>query len=223
MRPNITPVVRNLLILNIAVFILWLVAGDQDWVYEYFLLWKSDLIFQRMEPAPPVILDRPDSAVYAFLPIQIITSVFSHKEIWHIAMNMLALVSFGSLVELAMGGKRFLAFYLFCGIFGSAATSFLDPSPNPVLGASGALFGVMVALAYYYPGTRLGIMFLPFQFKARPFVAVLGGISAVFVVMDFLHLNYGGRISHFGHLAGMVGAIIILFGNQFTGIFRKRS
>jgi membrane associated rhomboid family serine protease len=139
----------------------------------------------------------------------------------HILFNMYALISFGPLVEHVMGAKRFLSFYLFCGLFGTTVTALFDPSPFPVLGASGALFGVLVAFAYYYPNQRIGIMFLPFQFRVRPFILVICAISALLVIADVVGMTIGRGISHFGHLAGAAGAAVLLFGGNIPKLLKR--
>ncbi|MEZ4684692.1 MAG: rhomboid family intramembrane serine protease [Bacteroidia bacterium] len=108
-----------------------------------------------------------------------------------------------------MGPKRFLQYYLFCGIVGGILIAFLDPSPVPVVGASGALAGSLVALALYFPNLRVSLMFM-FPMKATTLAWGLGILSAAFVLMDIVNpgAGSGGGISHFGHLAGMVAALI---------------
>ncbi len=158
-----------------------------------------------------------------FKPLQIITHFFSHSitSIFHIFMNMFVLASFGPILEVVMGAKRFLRFYLFCGVIGGLLIALLDPSLSPVVGASGAIFGVMVAFAMYFPKEKLNIMFIPIGIEARKLVAGFGVISLVFVVLQYLNIDAGGPISHFGHLAGMIAAILYFYIEKFIPSSRK--
>jgi membrane associated rhomboid family serine protease len=195
-RINITPVVLNLIIINVLVFITYhiLVPDPADMgkleIRQWFDLFKSDLIIPR-----PFDL---------FKPLQIVTHFFSHYEIWHIFLNMFALVSFGSPLETVMGSKRFLIAYLVIGLGAGTLAAFLDPSYFPVIGASGALFGMMVLFAFYFPHTKLGLFLLPFQFNVKKFMIGAFVISAALIIIEVTTGNEMGRISHFGHAAGML-------------------
>jgi membrane associated rhomboid family serine protease len=143
--------------------------------------------------------------------VQIVTHFFSHTEIFHIVFNMMALISLGSGVEYVLGSKRFLEFYLFCGVLGGILITLFDPSPSPVLGASGAIFGVIVAFAVFFPREGLSIFFLP-PIEARWVAIGIGVVSLGLVITGM-----GGSISHFGHLAGMIAALV------YFGFFKLRS
>jgi len=203
-----TPVVWNLLIINILVYLFLLVieGTDYEYLYQYFVLFKSDLIWPR-----PAGLDM-------FHPVQIVTSFFSHLEFFHLLMNMLALYMLGTAVEYVMGSKRFVEFYLFCGVFSGAAIALLDPSYQPVLGASGALFGVLLAFAFYMPNSQMILFPIPIPIKAWMLVL---GLSALSLFMVIFSPNAGG-ISHFGHLAGIVGGVLwmLLRGKISLGGYR---
>ena len=116
----------------------------------------------------------------------------------------------------------FLQFYLFCGLFGGLLIAFLDPTSNPVLGASGAISGVALAFAIYFPRQTL-LLFFVIPMKARTLAWVLGGGSAVLVVMQALGIDIGGlgTVSHFGHLAGMISALIFFYGSRFLPFLNK--
>lgn len=215
---NLTPIVKNLLIANVVVYVLlkfiypatmhppeqFNTLGELLMVYEnnidikFFNLFKYDLLGLNA--------DLPN----LFLPIQLVTHFFNHGSIMHLLFNMMALAFIGPLVEMVMGGKRFLRFYLFCGVMAGILVTLFDPSWARVVGASGALLGVLAAFAFYFPEQRLGILFLPFSFKSRNFALGIAAISAVFVVLSYIDplSNYGGNISHFGHLAGMLSAVL---------------
>lgn len=203
MFDNLPPVVKNLLIINVLVFLFLFWAGNSEYrnVLLNFMLFKSDLIL----PRPTGMGD------FNFRPVQIVTHFFSHKEIFHILFNMMALVSLGSGVEYVLGSKRFLEFYLFCGVVGGIIITLLDPSPVPVLGASGAISGVIVAFAVFFPRQGLSVFFLP-PIEARWVATGIGVLSLVMVIT-----GAGGSISHFGHLAGMIAALM------YFGFFRIKS
>lgn len=207
MLNHITPIVSRLLIANILVFIIlgfgqsFMSPELYDEVSNYFILSKSHLIFNKEMASD-------------FLPIQIVTSFFAHKTILHIVFNMWALINFGAVIETVFGAKRFLAFYLFCGVVGSILVTLFDPTPNPVLGASGAIFGLMTAFGIYFPTNKMTFFVpIPITLTAKNWVYAFGGFSLLMVILDFIFpaKHYGGNISHFGHLAGMVAAFIFFY------------
>ncbi len=219
MRPRISPVVLNIIILNVLVFLFIQLNFDQFQIIggrevgwsQYILLYKSGLIWE----IPP--------GFDHFLPIQLVSSMFSHADLMHIFFNMFTLYSLGTAVELAMGSRRFIILYLFSGLFGTLVTFLLDPSPNPVLGASGALFGVIGGFAYYYPNMRLQMLFIPIGIKARNLVIGISAISLGLLVYNlFATTPILGRISHFGHMAGLGGGLLFLYGSRFLTKFNQR-
>ena len=217
MQLNITPIVLRLVIVNVVVYLLLdlgllQILGIENIAAiknQFFVLHKSDMIIPRAYDAGN------------FLPIQLVTSFFTHGGFLHIFFNMWVLISFGSIIEMVLGAKRFLAFYLFCGVVGSALTAILDPSPIPVVGASGAIFGVMVAFAIFFPNQKI-TFFMPFPItmKSRIWMMVIGGLSALLVTLSALDIAPGitGGISHFGHLAGMISAIIFFYSGIHASI-----
>lgn len=149
----------------------------------------------------------------SFQPVQIVTYFFSHSmgNFLHIVFNMLVLASLGPITESVLGSKRFLRFYLFCGVFSGLTLAFLDPSPVPVVGASTAVSGVLVAFALLFPRQKLQFFLIPIGFEARWFVLGLGILSAVLTVAQLVSPGAGGMVSHFGHLMGMIGAILYFY------------
>jgi len=249
MMQQISPIVRQLLILNVVVFILLQLAPDSLKTIgsEFFTVHKSNALgihhtvniygedilinpefskeeAQRQVDNNPELrkkLSREGQALNQFKPIQVVTYFFNHGGIMHILFNMLALFFLGPSIEQVLGGARFLRFYLFTGVFAGLALAFLDPSPYPVLGASTAVSGVMVAFALLYPRTKLYLMFLPIGIEARYMALGYGVISLVATVNEVINPGSGGNISHFGHLMGMVGAIIYFFLERFMPVLRK--
>ena len=204
---NISKVVLNLIFLNVGIFVLqYVIPGFRELLplYEPGLPWL---------PAKYVMPD--------FKPYQVVTYFFAHGGPMHILFNMYALASLGTQVEMVFGEKRFLAFYLFCGVFAGVALALLDPSRGVVVGASGAVSGVFTAYAIYYPNQRLSLMFIPIQFKARDLAIGIAAISGLLVLLSLKYPGAGGGISHFGHLAGMAAGWLFLKFEGLVGRIRK--
>lgn len=216
MMQRLTPIVKNIIIINVLIFLIHplisqeMLQGTLNEKYDllrffakYFSLWKSELIIPNAYSTD--FLPYVRFVEGGFQPIQIITHFFTHGSIIHIAFNMLMFASLGPIVEMVMGSKRFVEFYLFCGIVGGILVTLFDPSPIPVVGASGALFGVLVAFALYFPKEKLSFFFIG-SFEAKKFVIGIVIISAALVIADVVAKGSGmsvsGGISHFGHLAG---------------------
>lgn len=220
---QITPIVKNLLIINVLIWVSILlltypgmpasVGGMVKYIDFYFLtLHKSNLLGFRGEGFPDI-----------FNPLQLIGHFFNHDHgsIGHLFMNMMGLFFIGTFVERVMGPKRFLQYYVFCGIVGGILTAFLDPSSNPVVGASGAFMGLLVAMAVYAPNARVGLIFLP-PVSATTLAWGAGIISAAFVLLRMVNpaSGAGGNISHFGHLAGMLAAVIFFYVRPYVPFLR---
>ena len=203
---RISPVVLNLIIINALVFLAWNLVPVEV-MNEYFLLFKiKNLPFHETV-----------NWGYSFKPIQIVTHFFSHADLMHIVMNMYALFLFGTALETVLGSKRFLIQYLTFGLLSGILIAVFDPSANPVLGASAAISGLLVVYAYVYPNARLGLLFIPIQFRAVHFVIGLAAISAFFVILEII-TGEGGTISHFGHFMGMVVAFVYF---NFPKVLKK--
>ena len=214
-RIHITPVVLNLMILNALVFVALNI--NMELLYPYFILQKSDLIIS------PRIIQLPDGHFYhpVFQPVQLVTAFFSHEAIWHIFMNMFALYNFGVVLETVMGARRFLFAYLTIGVVSTAIVAFLDPSPYPMLGASGALFGMAVLYAWYFPKAQMGIIFLPFRFAIGKFMIGAAVLSAGLIIAEYVTGKSMGGISHFGHLSGMVVGFVYLHIDKLRKITKR--
>ncbi|PWB23848.1 rhomboid family intramembrane serine protease [Flavobacterium sp. HTF] len=242
---NMTPVVKQLLIINIIFFI-----GSQlvPVSYEYLAMFFPE---------------NPNFGIW-----QPITHMFMHGGIMHIAFNMIAMVSFGSALEHFWGGKKFLFFYISCGL-GSALlhtavnyysfqdtmnvliangyqkadiikllsegridtrwqdlvsvsqfNGFTDAYIGTVVGASGAIYGLLTAFAFMFPNAELALMFIPVPIKAKYFVP---GILAVDLFLGFkgssIFGSGGTGIAHFAHIGGaLTGFLMMLYWkkNQFN-------
>ncbi len=224
--PNrITPVILNILIINFLVFLFLNLNVSKvemvtsDWA-EYFFLFKSGVIWEL-----PAAFDK-------FQPLQLISNMFTHLDFMHIFFNMFTLFSLGTAVEAVMGRRDFILLYLFSGIMGSILVTLFDPSPIPVMGASGALFGVLGAFAFYFPDLKLSLFFIPIGFRAKNLVIGTAVISAGLFAYNIFAEHYIGfasgdprilgGISHIGHLAGLVSGLLFLYRKKILGIFRDR-
>lgn len=215
---NLTPVVLNLLIINVLVYILelGLISSNEAYV-TYFQLAKSDWFGIQEALYGPVRgqqIEALKSIGIEFQPYQLVTHFFAHSpsSFFHILMNMFALAMLGPQVERVVGSKRFLTAYLVSGTLGGIFIAFIDPSINPVLGASGAVSGVMLLFAMIYPDARMILFPIPIPIKAKWLVTGFIVVSLYFVVDNMRNPAAGGNVSHFGHLAGMAAIFLYLVG-----------
>jgi membrane associated rhomboid family serine protease len=143
-----------------------------------------------------------------FQPWQLLTYAFLHGSLLHIGFNMFALYMFGSPVERVFGPRRYLAYYLVCVLSAAIAqliTSALTGTVYPTVGASGGVFGLLLAYAIYFPNNRVMLLFPPIPMPARVFVVVYAAVE--------LFLGVTGTeegVAHFAHLGGLVGGFIML-------------
>jgi len=143
-----------------------------------------------------------------FQPWQLLTYAFLHGSLLHIAFNMFALYMFGNPVEGVFGPRRYLAYYLVCVLSAAIAqliTSALTGAVYPTVGASGGVFGLLLAYAIYFPRNRVMLLFPPIPMPARVFVVVYAALE--------LFLGVTGSeegVAHFAHLGGLVGGFIML-------------
>ncbi len=143
-----------------------------------------------------------------FLVWQLVTYLFLHGGFFHIFFNMLALWFFGVELEHVWGTRRFLTYYFLCGIGAGLSNIFLTPLftvPAPTIGASGAIYGVLIAFGMLFPDAPVFIYFL-FPIKAKYFVAIFIAIELFYGVT-----GTGTGIAHFAHLGGaFVGFIYLM-------------
>lgn len=141
-----------------------------------------------------------------FKPHQFITYMFMHGSLSHIFFNMLAVYMFGSILEGIWGSKRFLNFYILCGL-GAAALQVIINQINQdfaiLLGASGSVFGLLVAFAIMFPNTELNIYFV-IPIKAKYFVVIYGLYEL------FASFNSHDNIGHVAHIGGLITGVIIM-------------
>jgi len=181
---RLTPAVKWLLIANVGVYIIQALSRNPAAFEEWFAL-------------------TPALVVKKFMVWQVFTYMFLHGGLFHILINMLVLYMFGGEVERAMGTRGFVRFYFITGIV-AGLTGFIFAYNYKIVGASGAIFAVLVAFATFYPEARVLFMFI-FPMKAKHMVLLIGG-------MTFLATFSSGRgnIAHFAHLGGLVAGILYL-------------
>jgi membrane associated rhomboid family serine protease len=190
------PVTKTLLIANVAVFLAQQIVGDA--LILWFGLWPiSSASFGALEPSAD------------FLPWQVITYSFLHGNEIHILVNMLGLFMFGSEVERVLGQQRYITYY-FVSVLAAAVAqlvmSALNPGPAyPTVGASGGVFGLLLAYGMFFPRRIVMLIFPPIPMPAWLFVIV-------YAVLE-LYLGVTGTqagVAHFAHLGGMLGGFIML-------------
>lgn len=143
-----------------------------------------------------------------FLVWQLVTYLFLHGGFFHIFFNMLALWMFGVELENVWGTRRFLTYYFLCGVGAGLSNLFLTPLftiPGPTIGASGAIYGILLAFGMLFPESPVFIYFL-FPIKAKYFVAIFIGIELIAGVT-----GTENGVAHFAHLGGaLVGFVYLL-------------
>ena len=206
---SLPPVVKNLVILNGIMLIITFITGN--FMYEKFALFYFE---------SPL-----------FKPYQLLTHMFMHGSFFHLFFNMYALVIFGIVLEQVWGSQKFFLYYLVTGIGAALLHSlviFIEVSQlkeayeagnimainsieiinrTPTVGASGAVYGVLLAYGMLFPNNVLQLIFPPITLKAKWFVVIFGAIEL------FLGISRpGSNIAHFAHLGGMIfGYLLILY------------
>ena len=197
----------GLILVNVAVFIL--TAGQVDSsIASSFALVPTELFAEGIGPNIPG--ERYD-AIAVPERYTLLTYMFMHGDIFHIGGNMLFLWVFGDNVEDAMGHVKFLIFYLACGFFAGLAHSWMLPnSALPLIGASGAVSGVIAAYLILHPRVNVWVLFLRLiPLKVSAFLA-LGAWIIMNVTMLFIPSV--GPIAWWAHVGGMIaGAVLVVF------------
>ncbi len=198
---GMTRTIKTLILINIGVYLLEMAAG-QAASGGHLLVEIFGLSSHRH-------IQETEGVSHVFLIWQFFTYMFLHGGVWHLAFNMFILWMFGRQLEDLWGNKAFLRYYLTCGIGAGVATYFFTMGSDVVtIGASGAIFGVLVAYAVIYPEqliTLLLFFVLPITLKAKHLVMIIAG-------MEFLHCISGtvDGIGHFAHLGGAAVGYIYL-------------
>ncbi len=165
---------------------------------------------------PAVIFDHarlPLELVWVHPALTPLTSMFLHAGFMHLAGNMLYLWIFGNNVEDAMGHGRFIAFYLICGVAAAFAQALSNPeSPIPMVGASGAISGVLGAYLLLYPHARV-LVAIPLGFYIHTMslkAGVVLGIYFVYQILSSMAAGDGPGVAWFAHIGGFVAGIALI-------------
>ncbi len=154
-----------------------------------------------------------------FLPWQVVTYAFLHGGIGHLFFNMLGLWMFGSELERLWGQRRYWQFLL-AGVLTAAMAQLiitaLTGSRVPTVGASGALYALLLAFGMLFPNRVIMPLFPPIPMKARTFVIIFGALELLLGLMDV------GGVAHFAHLGGMVGGFLMIRWWRGQPPFRRR-
>ena len=204
---SLPPVIKNLVIINSLMLLLTFFAGN--FMYEKFSLFyvESDL----------------------FSPYQFVTHMFMHGNFIHLFFNMYSLIIFGVVLEHVWGSQKFFLYYMVTGLGAAALHSlvlYIDYSAQvaafeagnqmaaikmqeilmtPTVGASGAVYGVLLAYGMMFPNNVLQLIFPPVALKAKWFVLIFGAIELFLGIS-----NTVGNIAHFAHLGGMLFGFILI-------------
>ena len=204
---NVPPAVKNIIIINVLVYLVTSLKGN--FMYENFaLFYPTSPFFHWWQP---------------------LTHMFMHGGFWHIFFNMYTLFIFGSVLERVWGTKKFLLYYFMTGLGAAAVhtgvewiqmTHWMSQAAEgsmaaqasihamkmtPTVGASGAIYGLLMGYAMLYPDAIMSLIFPPVSMKAKWFVLIFAAIELFTGVT-----GTGGGIAHFAHLGGLIFGFILL-------------
>jgi membrane associated rhomboid family serine protease len=182
------PVTQGLLIANIAVYVLQMSGAIE---VDSFALWP------------------PGGFESQFEPWQIVTYAFLHGNFAHIFFNMLGLYMFGAEVERLFGSRFYALYYFGCVVSAAlchlAVNAFMGVAPYPTVGASGGIYGLLLAFGVYFPHRRVLLLFPPVPLPARVFVLLFAALELIFGVT-----GTAAGVAHFAHLGGMLGGWLMI-------------
>ncbi len=216
---SIPPGVRNLIFINVLVMIM--TSLNRDFMYETFsLFYPTSAFFRWWQP---------------------VTHIFMHGGFWHLFFNMYTLWMFGRALEQVWGTKKFLIFYFVTGLGAAlihtgvewieiqiwltqaaegsteAMRNIIDLKRTPTVGASGAIYGVLMGYAMLWPDARWTLLFPPVSFKAKWFVLIFAGIELITGMT-----GVGGGIAHFAHLGGLIfGFLLIMYWKKRRTLYNR--
>lgn len=205
---NVPTAVKNIIIINVLIMIM--TSLNESFMVEKFaLFYPTSPFFHWWQP---------------------FTHMFMHGGFWHLFFNMYTLFIFGSVLERVWGSKKFLVFYFVTGLGAaaihtgvewiqmqgwiaqaaegsqSALVSIHQLKMTPTVGASGAIYGVLMGYAMLYPDSVLTLIFPPVSMKAKWFVLIFAGIELLTGVT-----GTGGGIAHFAHLGGLIFGFMLIY------------
>jgi membrane associated rhomboid family serine protease len=179
----VPPVTRSILLANVAIFLLQANGAR----FDALALWPIG---------------------GGFAPWQILTYGFLHATPAHVMFNMLAVYMFGGQMERLWGGRRFAVYYLVCIASAAIAQLIVDAlmvDASPTIGASGGIFGILLAFAMYFPRQRIVLLIPPIPMPAWLFVTLYGALELFFGVT-----GTQAGVAHFAHLGGMLGGYLMI-------------
>ena len=193
---DLPPVTRNLLIANVGIYLLQMLIGDP--LIIHFALWPLGTHLQTQ-----------DGVSIGFEIWQVVTYGFLHGGLPHLFFNMFALWMFGGAIERLFGSRPFAIYYLACvvgaGVAQLLVIAWFTGGIYPTLGASGGVFGLLLAFGMMFPYQRIMLLFPPIPMPAWVFVTGYGAIE--------LFLGISGSqagVAHFAHLGGMVAGFVLI-------------
>jgi membrane associated rhomboid family serine protease len=194
------PVLKKILIVNVVIFFIQMISDNL--MFGGIPMGRILDHYFALNP----LGDYPDGGPSSFYVWQLLTYQFMHGSFTHILFNMFMLWMFGMEIENMMGSKKFLIFYLVCGVGAGLVQLLIPPlmgeAVGPTIGASGAVFGIMIAFAMYFPDRYILLYFL-IPIKAKYMIAFL-------VVIEFLSVGNQSLIAHFAHIGGAATAFIFI-------------
>jgi membrane associated rhomboid family serine protease len=205
---EITPVVTiGVIAICVAVFLWQLTLGPEGLIRALYGLGMTPAVLFGTSELPPEIAMIP-------APLTLLTSMFMHGGWLHLIGNMLYLWVFGNNVEDAMGSRRFMVFYLLSGIAAALMQAWSEPSAQiPMVGASGAVSGVLGAYLLLYPHARVDLLVPPGFITFRLPASVVIGIWIAMQLLSSMAAQPGeGGTAWFAHIGGFfIGMVLILF------------
>lgn len=216
---NVPKVIKNLLIINVLMFVATLV-NERFMISTFGLFYPTSEYFRWWQP---------------------VTHMFMHGGFWHILFNMYTLFIFGCVVERMIGSRKFLIFYFVCGLGAAAvhlgvqalqahafmnqlaqgvqgaAVSYAQLKMTPTVGASGAIYGVLIAYALLFPDSKLTLLFPPVTLSAKWMVIIFAGIELITGIT-----GTADGMAHFAHLGGMLfGWLLITYWRKNGTLFDR--
>ena len=201
---NVPQAVKSIIIINV---LLWIMTA----------LDKEGIIFSycSLDPGHGNVM----SVLYR--PWTFVTYMFLHGGFTHLFFNMYALYIFGSVLERVWGTKKFLFYYFATGIGAGLihiGIQVLTNDAAPTIGASGAIFGLLLGYAMLYPDSIMGLMFPPVTMKAKWFVLIYAGIELLLGVS-----GAQSGVAHFAHLGGLIiGLVLMLYWKKSGKLYSSR-
>lgn len=200
---NLPVITRNLLLIN-------------------FLIWAAEWLFPGLRVMLPSLFGLHYVTATGFHFWQPLTYMFLHANFSHLFCNMFAVLMFAPVLEREWGERRFLIYYLICGlgaalvqecVWAIELSSVMSGMEERLLtiGASGAVFGILLAFGWMFPNVEMFLLFIPIPIRARTFVMLYAAFELFFGLVPMA----GDNVAHFAHLGGM------LFGALLIGIWNK--